>query len=138
MGLFPLIRGFALNVANYQPIGEQCPYYDWCLGGKNTDDSCCDDPCKLTTQYNAGNNELNYALLISNMSASLDPDFEPKFVIDSGRNGVGAMRESCSNWCNIRGAGVGLIPTTDTASPMVDAYLWLKTPGESDGCTAVS
>lgn len=71
------------------------------------------------------------------MSSTLDADFEPKFIIDTGRNGVGDMRQSCSNWCNVRGAGVGLIPTTDTASPMVDAYLWLKTPGESDGCTQV-
>jgi len=137
MGLFPLIRGFSLNVANYQAIGQQCPTYDWCLGGKNEDDPCCADPCKLTTQYNAGNNELNYALLIANMSASLDPDFEPKFIIDSGRNGVVDMRSSCSNWCNVRGAGVGLFPTTETGAPSVDAYLWLKTPGESDGCTQV-
>lgn len=27
------------------------------------------------------------------------------------------------------------VPTTDTPSPLVDAFMWLKTPGESDGCT---
>ena len=45
------------------------------------------------------------------------------------------MRQDCSNWCNIRDAGVGLKPTAKTGSPMIDAYFWLKTPGESDGCT---
>lgn len=40
------------------------------------------------TQYNSANNELNYALLISNISAKVDPTFTPKFVIDTGRNGT--------------------------------------------------
>ena len=58
------------------------------------------------------------------------------FIIDTGRNGVTNEREDCANWCNIRNAGVGHRPTTDTEdSEMIDAYLWLKTPGESDGCT---
>jgi len=49
---------------------------------------------------------------------------------------VAGMRSDCANWCNIRGAGVGHVPTTATAKPeVVDAYFWLKTPGESDGCT---
>ena len=48
------------------------------------------------------------------------------------------MRDDCANWCNARGAGVGLLPTTNTKLPtMVDALYWLKTPGESDGCTEV-
>ena len=55
-----------------------------------------------------------------------------------GRNGVDDMRDDCANWCNARGAGVGLLPTTNTKLPtMVDALYWLKTPGESDGCTEV-
>lgn len=38
--------------------------------------------------------------------------------------------------CNIRGAGIGVKPTIDTGdNTLVDAYYWLKTPGESDGCT---
>merc|ERR1719237_1200606 len=46
------------------------------------------------------------------------------------------MRQTCQNWCNIRGAGAGIKSTTKTAAPeMIDAYFWLKTPGESDGCS---
>ncbi len=55
-------------------------------------------------------------------------------IIDTGRNDVGDMRSDCSNWCNIRGAGVGAFPSTATTSGwVVDAFYWLKTPGESDG-----
>ena len=48
-----------------------------------------------------------------------------------------APTRACS-WCNIRGAGAGQVPTTltnDTYGAGIDAYFWLKTPGESDGCT---
>lgn len=46
------------------------------------------------------------------------------------------MRQSCDNWCNPRNAGAGIPSTADTANKtMVDAYFWLKTPGESDGCS---
>jgi endoglucanase len=75
------------------------------------------------------------------------------FVIDTSRNGTGpndmetyaaapydqdsgiiGTLES-GNWCNPPGAGLGLRPTADTSSvsPLLDAYLWVKTPGQSDG-----
>lgn len=129
------IRGFSTNVANYQTLGIQCPSYDWCLSPLHREEDCCEDPCDLLSQYNPGNNELNFVLSIYNLSKTMDPSFEPYFIIDTGRNGVPNMRKDCSNWCNIRNAGVGIFPTTETETPMVDAYLWLKTPGESDGCT---
>jgi endoglucanase len=37
------------------------------------------------------------------------------------------------NWCNPPGSGLGLAPTANTGVPLVDAYLWVKIPGESDG-----
>jgi endoglucanase len=37
------------------------------------------------------------------------------------------------NWCNPVGAGLGLRPTANTGVPLVDADLWVKTPGGSDG-----
>ena len=41
------------------------------------------------------------------------------------------------SWCNLRGAGVGARPTADTGNPLIDAYLWIKIVGESDGpCNA--
>lgn len=59
-------------------------------------------------------------------------------IIDTGRNGVPGPRGACRNWCNIRGAGAGLPSTGDSPYPdVVDAFFYLKTPGESDGCTQV-
>lgn len=37
------------------------------------------------------------------------------------------------SWCNPPGAGVGERPTSQTGHPLVDAFLWIKTVGESDG-----
>lgn len=56
------------------------------------------------------------------------------FVIDTGRNGRGGYwHDGVMQWCNPPGRGLGADPTTHTASPLVDAYLWIKTPGGSDG-----
>ena len=33
------------------------------------------------------------------------------------------------NWCNPPGAGLGLRPTANTGVALLDAYLWVKTPG---------
>lgn len=52
-------------------------------------------------------------------------------VIDTSRNGRGPAPDG--QWCNPDGRGLGPAPTTATADPVVDAYLWVKRPGESDG-----
>ncbi len=51
------------------------------------------------------------------------------FVIDTSRNGNGSNGE----WCNPTGRKVGEKPTLNTGEALVDAYLWIKMPGESDG-----
>lgn len=133
------IRGFATNVAGYQSLGTRCPMLGFCNGGANAMHPCCrDDPCSLTMQYNPSFTELNYVRQISQKMAAKVPGFRPKFVIDTSRNGVKDSRSKCSNFCNIRGAGLGLLPSVNTDSPdLIDAYLWIKTPGESDGCTKI-
>jgi len=73
------------------------------------------------------------------------------FVIDTSRNGTGPdsmanfaaapFNEPANvittlqsgNWCNPPDRGVGLRPTARTGIPLLDAYLWVKIPGESDG-----
>ncbi|NUS75749.1 MAG: glycoside hydrolase family 6 protein [Streptomyces sp.] len=52
------------------------------------------------------------------------------FVIDSSRNGNGPLPGA---WCNPPGRALGTRPTTRTDEPALDAYLWVKRPGESDG-----
>ncbi|KWT58125.1 endoglucanase [Streptomyces albus subsp. albus] len=57
------------------------------------------------------------------------------FVIDTSRNGNGPAPggDDHENWCNPSGRALGATPTTRTGDPLVDAYLWIKRPGESDG-----
>ncbi|MEU2787757.1 glycoside hydrolase family 6 protein [Streptomyces sp. NPDC007100] len=57
------------------------------------------------------------------------------FVVDTSRNGNGPAPggDDPENWCNPRGRALGATPTTRTGDPLVDAYLWIKRPGESDG-----
>jgi len=51
------------------------------------------------------------------------------YVIDRGRNGAGASEE----WCNPEGRAFGLEPGLVPGDGGLDAYLWVKPPGESDG-----
>lgn len=56
------------------------------------------------------------------------------FVIDTSRNGNGPWEaDDPETWCNPPGRALGETPTVETADPLVDAYLWIKRPGESDG-----
>lgn len=53
------------------------------------------------------------------------------FVIDTSRNGRGGS--AGAQWCNARNQALGRAPTTQTGHPLVDAFLWIKSPGQSDG-----
>ncbi|OEJ29767.1 endoglucanase [Streptomyces agglomeratus] len=53
-------------------------------------------------------------------------------VIDTSRNGNGPP--AGGQWCDPAGRALGRAPTTRTGEAKVDAYLWVKLPGESDGC----
>jgi len=115
-----LIRGFATNTANYQPLGSL---------------TSTADPCNLKSQYNQAINEVIYVNLLSQQLASVGIT-NKGFIIDTSRNGVPGARENCSNWCNINGAGFGVRPIaqpTGLGISNLDALYWLKTPGESDG-----
>ncbi|RKE64618.1 glycoside hydrolase family 6 protein [Microbacterium sp. AG238] len=53
----------------------------------------------------------------------------PRYVIDTSRNGRGGQ----GTWCNPRGAGLGTPPAVAAEDSGLDALLWIKRPGESDG-----
>ncbi len=53
------------------------------------------------------------------------------FVIDTSRNGLGPAADG--QWCNPAGRALGNVPTTQTSNTLIDAYVWVKAPGESDG-----
>jgi endoglucanase len=60
-------------------------------------------------------------------------------VIDSSRNGQGPWTPpphpagDAQDWCNPPDRGLGVQPTANTGISLLDAYLWVKIPGESDG-----
>lgn len=65
-----------------------------------------------------------------------------RFVIDTSRNGAGPWQPPSGvypdpqDWCNPPDRGLGLRPGAAAGVPLLDAYLWVKIPGESDGaCT---
>jgi len=137
MGIHTKMRGFATNVAGYQAVGElRCPELGACKGYFGRDEPCCQfDPCGLREHWNWGHTELNFVDVMADRAKSVMPGFDPRFIVDTGRNGKPDARTSCKNWCNPRGNGIGHVPTPATGHPRIDAYYWLKTPGESDGCT---
>ena len=51
------------------------------------------------------------------------------YVVDVSRNGAGWQ----GDWCNPGGAAIGRSPSVSTAVGALDALLWIKHPGQSDG-----
>ena len=98
--------------------------------------ACCEfDPCSVLNEGSGGATELSYARTLQEHFVQ-SAGWRPHFLIDTGRNGAPDTRTTCRSWCNARGAGAGHAPTMNTPIPaVVDAFFWLKTPGESDGCT---
>ncbi|MGW4872170.1 glycoside hydrolase family 6 protein [Streptomyces chartreusis] len=64
--------------------------------------------------------------------AALDGPASLGAVIDTSRNGAGAPADG--EWCDPSGRKLGRAPTLATGESRIDAYLWVKLPGESDGC----
>jgi len=84
-----------------------------------------------TTHFNYTRNELSYGNWLARRLGK-------QFVINTAENGRGGLKIKNPNkrnvkdrFCNPRNAGLGSLPTTRTASPYVDAYLWISRPGLS-------
>lgn len=71
--------------------------------------------------------------LVAALEAEGFPD--KRYVVDTSRNGLGRTDNpgAAYNSCNNMNAALGQRPTTEVQNPRVDAYLWIKRPGESDG-----
>jgi len=105
------IRGFATNVSNYNALDGN---WGWKLESSN--------PCPSEYCY------------VEKLSATLEAAgiHGKGFIIDTSRNGVAETRTKWGHWCNVKGAGLGARPAIEPR-PLVDAYYWVKPPGESDG-----
>jgi cellulose 1,4-beta-cellobiosidase len=105
------IRGFAVNVANYNPTKVE--------GGRRGSPS---DP---------GPDELSYVDDLRRALAEVDIH-DKGFLVDTSRNGRLGIRANGAHWCNIARAGLGERPRIAPVAG-VDAFVWIKVPGESDG-----
>lgn len=108
------IRGFATNVSNYNPYNSTTP-----------------DPIYGPGPDNEQWSELRYAEALA--LHLKEQGIPAHFIIDQGRSGVQGLRSSGGFWCNVDGAGYGRRFTTQTGSEVVDAIVWVKPGGESDG-----
>ncbi len=105
------IRGFATNVSNYNALEG-----DW---GNKLEPS------------NPSPNELAFVEMFRRTLADVGIT-NKGFIVDTSRNGQAGIRSRWGNWCNIKGAGLGERPTIAPRDG-VDAYFWIKPPGDSDG-----
>jgi endoglucanase len=79
-----------------------------------------------TSNFFTTDEEIGYGDAISGMTGG------KHYVIDTSRNGAGPADGDLA-WCNPSGRALGAAPTTDTGNGNVDAFLWVKRPGDSDG-----
>ncbi|KAJ2931102.1 hypothetical protein H1R20_g5996, partial [Candolleomyces eurysporus] len=108
------VRGLAINVSNYNqyiaPVRED--YTEW----SNSWD------------------EWHY---VNSLTPHLEEAGYPAhFIVDQGRSGKAGIRTEWGQWCNIKNAGFGTRPTADQKilnNTNVDAIVWVKPGGESDG-----
>ena len=147
-------QGFSLNVSNYQPTPQLDQYGTWiskCLyyaanpaegGWRLGHYGYCASQYYPATPTDYSTWHLTDEWYAANVDNAANPPTSSAqlahFVVDTSRNGRGPWTTATAypdkqDWCNPPGRGLGLRPTTNTGVPLVDAYLWIKTPGQSDG-----
>ncbi|KAM5347250.1 hypothetical protein ACJ41O_010255 [Fusarium nematophilum] len=112
------LRGLATNVANYNgwDLTSAPPY----------------------TQGNAIYDEKAY---IHAMAPLLEQNGWPgvHFITDQGRSGKQPTGQiEWGDWCNSKGTGFGIRPSANTGDSLLDAFVWVKPGGESDGTSDTS
>jgi cellulose 1,4-beta-cellobiosidase len=149
---FQTVHGFITNTANYSALTE--PYFTatTAIGGRTARESKWVD-------WNNYVDELAFAKAFRQKLVSLGFDANIGMLIDTSRNGWGGAarpkaastatdpntfveqsrvdrRVHAGNWCNQAGAGLGERPRA-APEPGIDAYVWIKPPGESDGSSSL-
>ncbi|MEU0202214.1 MULTISPECIES: glycoside hydrolase family 6 protein [unclassified Streptomyces] len=146
------VHGFITNTANYSALKENNFSINDNVAGKSVRESKWVD-------WNRYTDELSFAQAFRNQLVSVGFNSGIGMLIDTSRNGWGGTarpagpgpqtsvdtyvdggrydrRLHVGNWCNQSGAGLGERPQANPA-PGIDAYVWMKPPGESDGASKV-
>ncbi|WP_395571332.1 glycoside hydrolase family 6 protein [Streptomyces sp. BK79] len=144
------VHGFIVNTANYSALKEENFKITDSVNGTSVRQSKWVD-------WNQYTDELSYAQAMRDKLVSLGFDRNLGMLIDTSRNGWGGTarptgpgattnvdtyvnggrydrRIHLGNWCNQAGAGLGERPKASPAAG-IDAYVWMKPPGESDGAS---
>ncbi|CAD7722627.1 Exoglucanase A [Xanthomonas hydrangeae] len=146
------VDGFVTNTANTTPLNEpNLPNPELSVNGQ---------PIKSAKYYewNPYFDETDFTQALYSGFVSAGWPGTIGFIIDTGRNGWGGpnrptgasgsdintyvnvgridRRFHRGNWCNQSGAGIGALPVAAPA-PHLDAYAWVKPPGESDGSSTL-
>lgn len=142
------VHGFIANTANYSATVEDNFSVEETIAGTPVRESEWVD-------WNQYVDELSFAQDLRQELVGLGFDEGIGMLIDTSRNGWGGpdrpsgpgpeddvdsyvdggrydQRINPGNWCNQSGAGLGERPTA-APEPGIDAYVWMKPPGESDG-----
>ncbi|MDH6513969.1 cellulose 1,4-beta-cellobiosidase [Streptomyces sp. SAI-135] len=145
------VTGFIVNTANTSPTKE--PYYKVTdmVNGQTVRQSKWVD-------WNQYVDEQSFAQALRDKLVAAGFESGLGMLIDTSRNGWGGTarptkagpttsvddyvngsridrRIHAGNWCNQSGAGIGERPTAAPATG-IDAYVWVKPPGESDGSSS--
>ena len=146
------VDGFITNAAGYAPLTEPHFTIASTVSGVPVRQSRWVD-------WNSYVDDLPYAQALRVKLVSLGFSSGIGMLIDTSRNGWGGparptgpsgsvdlntfvdesrvdRRLHPGNWCNQAGAGLGERPVAAPAAG-IDAYVWIKPPGESDGATVV-
>ena len=142
------VAGFITNTANYSALKENNFTINDTVNGTSVRQSKWVD-------WNRYVDELSFAQAFRNQLVSVGFNSGIGMLIDTSRNGWGGTarpagpgattsvdtyvdggrydrRIHIGNWCNQSGAGLGERPQANPATG-IDAYVWMKPPGESDG-----
>jgi endoglucanase len=141
--------GFFVNVSNYQTTERQLKYGNWiskCIyyGTQGPDWARGHFDWCASQYYPADPNDFSTWTKTDEWYDSnvgqVSPDLLAHFIVDTSRNGQGPWTAPAGvswpdpqTWCNPPDRGLGIRPTTRTGDPLADAFLWIKTPGQSDG-----
>jgi len=140
--------GFFLNVSNFESDARVVRYAHWlsdCLALTTAGDISPKDcpsqyaPAMFDDVATWRRTDEAYDRLFQQAGLRRDPYKQKHAIIDTSRNGVGSWKpprgkfRDAEMWCNPPARGLGRRPTLDTGDRYLDAFLWIKTPGESDG-----
>jgi endoglucanase len=140
--------GVFVNASNYVETERLVKYGTWVSDCLNLSVNSWWEPAWCASQYYPANpddvetwglTDAAYEQAYADTGVVRDPAAQKHVVIDTSRNGQGPWTAPPGAfpdpevWCNPPDRGLGERPTTDTGDPFVDAYLWIKVPGESDG-----